>query len=81
MKIAKKTKIKIRKAVAFARTAFLMLFFLFVALAICSVDSESLKFPIICSIIGVICFGISYILDHLLFETAWSGDKKSPYIR
>lgn len=79
--MTKQTKIKIRKAVAFARTLFLYLCILSIALTICSVDGPSFKFPIICTLIGIVCFGISYALDQLLFETAWSGDKPSPFTR
>lgn len=79
--MTKKTKIKIRKTIAFARTLFLYLSILSLALTICSADGPSLKFPIICTIIGIVCFGISYGLDQLLFETAWSGDKQSPFTR
>ena len=75
----KKTKIRIRKVVAFARTLFLLLCGVFFALVIATINSESLVFTAICFGIGVICFGISYALDCLLFETAWSGDRKSPF--
>jgi ABC-type uncharacterized transport system permease subunit len=79
MKLSKKTKIRIRKAIAFARTTFLVLFFICLGLAIGSIDSESLIFPLMCFGIGLVCFLISYAFDILLFETAWSGDPKSPF--
>jgi hypothetical protein len=71
MKITRKTKIRIRKAVAFVRTLCLILFFFFLGLAICSIDGPSLTFPIVNLCVGAVCFGISYALDHLLFETAY----------
>lgn len=64
-----KLKIRIRKAVAFTRTLFLVVFLFFVGLAVCSIDGESFLFPAICFGVSVICFGISYALDRLLFET------------
>lgn len=79
--MTKKTKIKIRKGISFARGLFLVLFGICITLVVVSIDSESLVFPLVCFGIGIVCFGISYALDWLLFETAWSGDKKSPFNR
>lgn len=79
MKFSRKTKIRIRKAFAFARTLFLVLCLICIALVVCSVDGESLVFPIVCFIIGAACFGISYAIDQILWETAWSGDPESPF--
>ena len=56
----------IRKCITYARTLFLTLFFVCLALTIISVDGPSFVFPIICTIIGSICFGISYALERLL---------------
>lgn len=56
----------IRKCITYARTLFLILFFMCLALTIISVDGPSFVFPIICTIIGSICFGISYVLERLL---------------
>ena len=56
----------IRKCIAYARTLFFTLFFVCLALTIISVDEPSFVFPIICTIIGSICFGISYALERLL---------------
>ena len=77
--MTRRTKIRIRKAVAFTRTLLLVLALLCVALTVCSVDSNNIMFPLVCFGIGTVCFGISYALDYLLFETAWSGDKPSPF--
>lgn len=81
MKLSRKTKIRIRKAVAFARTGFLVLAVISFAFAIGTVDNPKLIFFLISAGIGTVCAAISLLLDQLLFETAWSGDKKSPYIR
>lgn len=78
--ITRKTKIKIRKAVAFARNLLLAVFGICTLLGIMSVDGNSLLFPAICFIIGFVCFGISFILDQLLWQTAWKGDKPSPFM-
>ena len=64
----------IRKCITYARTLFLTLFFVCLALTIISVDGPSFVFPIICTIIGSICFGISYALDCLL------DDNNSPFM-
>ena len=73
------TKIRIRKTVAFMRTLFLFLALLGIAFIFVTADGYSLKFPIVCGVIATVCFSISYALDYLLFETAWSGDKPSPF--
>lgn len=65
------TKIRIRKAVSFARTLFAILSVFSFALMVCSADGPSFAFPVACFFVGVVCFAISYILDRLLFETAW----------
>ena len=78
--MTRKTKIKIRKAVAFARNLFLALCGISILLTICSVDGPNILFPIICMAIAMVFFGISYLLDRLLWETAWKGDKPSPFI-
>lgn len=65
----KSTKIRIRKAVSFTRTLFLALALLGFALAICSVDGPNLIFPLVCVGVSALCFGISYVLDWLLFVT------------
>lgn len=77
MKLTRKTKKRIRWAIAFIRTLFLTLFGIFIAFAIGSIDSASLIFPLGCFGISLVCFGISYALDRLLFETRWSGDSES----
>mgnify|MGYP006361036969 CR=1 FL=1 len=69
MKITRKTKIRIRKTVAFFRTLLFGVALLCIAFTICSVDGPSFVFPLVCFGIGVVCFGISYVLDCLLFET------------
>lgn len=63
-----------KKLIAFTRTLFFVLAILCIAMTICSADGPNIIFPIICFIIGIICFGISYTLDKLLWQT---GDKKS----
>lgn len=77
--IKRKTKIKIRKALSKVRAFLLIVFGVCLFLTVCSVDGESLIFPIVCFGIGVVCFGISYAIDWLLVETAWSGDSSSLY--
>lgn len=77
----RETKIKIRKAITFARTLFLLICVSFIGMTIASVNGDSIAFPIICFGIAMVCFGISYGLDCLLFETAWSGDRPSPFTR
>ena len=74
--MTKKTKIRIRKTVGFVRTTLFVIALIFMVLVICSVDGPSILFPVICAGIAVVCFGISYLLDELLFQTAWSKDKQ-----
>ena len=68
----KQTKIRIRKAVSFIRTLFLCLALLGIGFAICLADDLSLIFPLGCVGISLVCFAISFALDHLLFETAYN---------
>lgn len=73
MKITRKTATRILKAIAFARTTFFVLFFVFLSLSVCSGDAESLVFCFVCFGISVICIGISYGLDWLLFELSYKN--------
>ena len=70
MKLTRKAKIRIRKGVTIARGVFLGLFLVFMGLTICSADSESLVFPIVCFVISMVCFGVCYLLDELLWQTS-----------
>lgn len=70
----KQTKIHIRKGVAFARTLFLVFTFICFASTIISADGPSLLFPVVSTLVGVGCFGISYALDYLL------DDNNSPFM-
>ena len=81
MKLSRKTKIRIRKAVAFARTLFLLLGAIFGAFAVVSLDGKSLIFILACLGIGIVCIFVSTLLDELLWQTAWSKDTKSPFTR
>lgn len=74
----RQTKIIIRRVAEFIRTALFVLALIFGAIGIVSIDG-SILFSAICFAIGAVCFGISYFLNELLWETAWSGDKKSPF--
>ena len=64
--MTRKTKIRIRKTVEFARTLFLIICGICVFLTIASVDGPSIWFPIVCFAVGSICFGIAYFFDYLL---------------
>ena len=64
----------IRKCITYARTLFLILFFMCLALTIFSADGPSLVFPVVSTLIGAGCFGISYALDCLL------DDNNSPFM-
>lgn len=79
MKITRKTKIRIRKTVAFIRDSLVFLCLLFMGFAVCSFDGPNKWFPIICIAICVVCFVVARILDELLWQTAWKGDKPSPF--
>lgn len=67
MKLSKKARIRIRKAVAFARILFFALGLICLSLSVCSVDGPNFTFPMVCLIIGVLCLGVSYLLDRLLW--------------
>lgn len=73
------TKKKIRKAMKFARGFFLALFGICALLVIISVDGPSIWFPLVCAVVGIICFGIAYAIDYLLWETSFNGDNSSPF--
>ena len=64
----------IRKVITYARTLFLTLFFMCLALTIFSADGPSSVFPVVSTLIGAGCFGISYALDCLL------DDNNSPFM-
>ena len=63
---------KIRKIVTLARTVSFILFITLFGLSVLAMDGDNLVFPIVCFVISILCFGISYVLDYLLAET---GDK------
>lgn len=67
---------RIENYIAKGRTIFLIGFAISVFLTYCSIDGENLTFPIVCFVIGIICFGISYTLDFFIHDK-----KSSPFIR
>lgn len=78
-KLNKKQKITLRKIIAIMRTFFLVTALISFAIAIASIDGGFVT-AIILIICGIIEILVSIGLDKLLFETAYSGDKKSPFI-
>ena len=78
-KLNKKQKLTIRKVTAVMRTFFLVAALISFAIAIASIDGGFVT-AIILIICGIIEILVSIGLDKLLFETAYSGDKKSPFI-
>ena len=65
--MTKKTKRMIRKTIIFARGFFLSLFGVCLLLVIMSADGPYLWFPITCSIVGILCFGIAYAIDYVIW--------------
>ena len=78
-KLNKKQKITLRKVIAIIRTFFLIVALISFAIAIASIDGGFVT-AIILIVCGIIEILVSIGLDKLLFETAYSGDKKSPFI-
>lgn len=78
-KLNKKQKLIIRTIVSIMRTFFLVVALISFAIAIASIDGGFVT-AIILIICGIIEILVSIGLDKLLFETAYSGDKKSPFI-
>lgn len=78
-KLNKKQKLIIRKVVSIMRTFFLVVALISFAIAIASIDGGFIT-AIILIVCGIIEILVSIGLDKLLFETAYSGDKKSPFI-
>ena len=78
-KLNKKQKLIIRTVVSIMRTFFLVVALISFAIAIASIDGGFVT-AIILIICGIIEILVSIGLDKLLFETAYSGDKKSPFI-
>lgn len=78
-KLNKKQKLIIRTVVSIMRTFFLVVALISFAIAIASIDGGFVT-AIILIVCGIIEILISIGLDKLLFETAYSGDKKSPFI-
>ena len=78
-KLNKKQKLIIRMVVSTMRTFFLVVALISFAIAIASIDGGFVT-AIILIICGIIEILVSIGLDKLLFETAYSGDKKSPFI-
>ena len=78
-KLNKKQKLIIRTVVSIMRTFFLVVALISFAIAIASIDGGFVTaiILIVCCIIEIL---VSILLDKLLFETAYSGDKKSPFI-
>lgn len=78
-KLNKKQKLIVRTIVSTMRTFFLVVALISFAIAIASIDGGFVT-AIILIICGIIEILVSIGLDRLLFETAYSGDKKSPFI-
>lgn len=78
-KLNKKQKLTIRKLISIMRTFFLVVALISFAIAIASIDGGFVT-AIILIVCGIIEILVSIGLDKLLFETAYSGDKKSPFI-
>lgn len=78
-KLNKKQKLIIRTVVSIMRTFFLIVALISFAIAIASIDGGFVT-AIILIVCGIIEILVSIGLDKLLFETAYSGDKKSPFI-
>lgn len=78
-KLNKKQKLTIRKLISIMRTFFLVVALISFAIAIASIDGGFVT-AIILIVCGIIEILVSIGLDRLLFETAYSGDKKSPFI-
>lgn len=78
-KLNKKQKLTIRKFISIMRTFFLVVALISFAIAIASIDGGFIT-AIILIVCGIIEILVSIGLDRLLFETAYSGDKKSPFI-
>ena len=78
-KLNKKQKLTIRKFISIMRTFFLVVALISFATAIASIDGGFIT-AIILIVCGIIEILVSIGLDRLLFETAYSGDKKSPFI-
>lgn len=78
-KLNKKQKITLRKVISIMRTFFLIVALISFAIAIASIDGGFIT-AIILIVCGIIEILVSIGLDRLLFETAYSGDKKSPFI-
>lgn len=78
-KLNKKQKLTIRKFISIMRTFFLVVALISFAIAIASIDGGFIT-AIILIVCGIIEILVSIELDRLLFETAYSGDKKSPFI-
>lgn len=78
-KLNKKQKLIIRTIVSIMRTFFLVVALISFAIAIASIDGGFVTAIILigCGIIEIL---VSIGLDKLLFETAYSGDKESPFI-
>ena len=78
-KLNKKQKITLRTVIAAIRNFFIVVALISFAIAIASIDGGFVT-AIILIICGIIEILVSIGLDKLLFETAYSGDKKSPFI-
>ena len=78
-KLNKKQKLTIRKFISIMRTFFLVVALISFAIAIASIDGGFIT-AIILIVCGIIEILVSIGLDRLLFETAYTGDKKSPFI-
>lgn len=66
------------KFLAVIRKITIALFGIFFMLGACSIESENLTFPIVCLVVGAVCFGVCYYVDQIL----WLNDyeEESPFI-
>jgi hypothetical protein len=79
MKLSRKTKIRIRRTVAFVRTLCAFLCIICLLLTAISADASNSIWPFAFIGLCVLFFVVAALLDELLWQTAWSGDKPAPW--
>jgi hypothetical protein len=76
MKISRKTKIRIRKVLAFARVLSLAAFGILALLAACSATMWTLEFAFKCTFGAVVCCGLSCVFNYALFGTIYGRENQ-----
>ena len=76
MKISRKTKIRIRKVLAFARVLSLAMFGVFIMLTICSATKDTIAFAAKCLVGAVACFGAACVFNYVLFGTIYGRENQ-----